>query len=175
MEEEVDEEQVAVSVTNSYGSSVIFNLGIRLNWTWTFSFISKLKARYAAGPRKTEIKVRTNYFPLKIPDNLVLYQYQVEIKKAELLRGPPRESENFNEPPPLGQDGSLETNGDGKKAKAHPIQVDQGRWITPVTLRDGNEKSPIKLENSTALSRRILYETLNKMQNSLDLLATDGG
>jgi len=31
MEEEVDEEQVAVSVTNSYGSSVIFNLGIRLN------------------------------------------------------------------------------------------------------------------------------------------------
>jgi hypothetical protein len=130
-------------------------------------------ARYASGPRPTAIKVRTNYFPLKLPENLVLYQYQVEIKKAQVLRTPPREADQSNEPP-LGQDGSasIVSSGTSKKAKVSPILTDQGRWIAPMTARDGNDKDPIKLESSTALSRRILFETLKKMQDELPPLAT---
>jgi hypothetical protein len=115
-------------------------------------------ARYASGPRPTSIQVRTNYFPLKIPEQLVLHQYQVQIKKAAVLREPPKEQDND---PPSG--------------KSRPILTGTGRWIVPLTARDGSEKSAMKLENSTAVSRRILFETLDMVKNDLPPVATDGG
>ena len=105
----------------------------------------------------------------------MLHQYQVEIKKAGLLRGgPPKESDSLTDPPILGPDGSPSSS-ENAKGKSRPVQTERGGWIVPLTARDGNEKAPIKLENSTALSRRILIETLKTVQNDLPPLATDGG
>ena len=75
----------------------------------------------------------------------MLHQYQVEIKKAGLLRGgPPKESDSLTDPPSLGPDGSPSSSGNAK-GKSRPVQTERGGWIVPLTARDGNEKAPIKM------------------------------